>query len=62
MADIIKKEGIDYSQFTLESKKKIASAAAAAVTVKSILDTPLLTDDGSLTEASEQLIQKLTDK
>ncbi len=60
MAGIIRNEGIDYSQFAAESKKKIASAAATAVTIKSILDTPLLNEDGSLTESSEQVIDKLT--
>ena len=61
MADIIQNEGVDYSQFTAESKKKIASAAATAVSIKTILDTPLLTDDGSLTDTSEQVIYKLTE-
>ena len=31
----------------------IASCASVAVSVKSVLDTPLLTDDGLLTEESE---------
>lgn len=61
MDEIIRNEGTDYSQFLIESKKKIASAAATAVTIKSILDTPLLNEDGSLTEASQQVIQKLTE-
>ena len=61
MSEIIRNEGIDYSTFTMESKKKIASAAATAVTIKSILDTPLLNEDGSLTESSGQIIQKLTE-
>ncbi len=60
MNEIIKNEGIDYSLFTAESKKKIASAAATAVTIKTILDTPLLDEDGSLTESSQQVIHKLT--
>ena len=38
---------------TPESKKAIASCASVAVSVKSVLDTPLLTDDGLLTEESE---------
>ena len=59
MTEIIQKEGVDYSQFTAESKKKIASAASVAVSIKTILDTPLLTDDGSLTNSSEQVIYKL---
>jgi len=61
MDNIIRNEGIDYSRFTAENKKKIASAAATAVTIKSILDTPLLNEDGSLTESSEQVINKLTE-
>ena len=60
MDRIIRNEGVDYSQYTQDSKKKIASAAATAVTIKSILDTPLLNEDGSLTESSEQVIHKLT--
>lgn len=61
MDKIIKTEGVDYSLFTPESKKKIASTAATAVTIKSILDTPLLNEDGSLTDSSEQVIHKLTE-
>ena len=61
MDKIIENEGVDYSKFQLESKKKIASAAATAVTIKSILDTPLLKEDGSLTENSDAVIHKLTE-
>ena len=60
MAEIIQNEGVDYSQFAAESKKKIASAAAVAVSIKTILDTPLLTDDGSLTETSAQVVYQLS--
>ncbi len=60
MNEIIRNEGTDYSQFSADSKKKIASAAATAVTIKSILDTPLLNEDGSLTESSEQVITRLS--
>ncbi len=52
MKTIIKNEGIDYSLYSTESKKIIASAASAAVTVKAVLDTPVLTEDGNLTEKS----------
>lgn len=60
MADILRNEGIDYSRFTPESKKKIASAASMAVTIKSILDTPLLDAEGELTQESGALVGKLT--
>ena len=52
MERIINDEGTDYSQFSDESKRIIACAASAAVTVKAVLDTPILTEDGSLTEKS----------
>ena len=56
MEDIVKEEGDDYRQFQPESKKAIASCAAVAVTIKSVLDTPILTDDGLLTEESETTV------
>ena len=53
MSDIVKAEGDDYSCYSADSKKIIASCASVAVSIKSVLDTPLLTDDGLLTDASE---------
>ena len=53
MGDIVKAEGNDYSCYSVESKKIIASCASVAVSIKTVLDTPLLTDDGLLTDASE---------
>ncbi len=60
MEDVIKTEGIDYSLYKPESKKVIASAASLAATIKSVLDTPILSDDGSLTDASAVLEGNLT--
>lgn len=54
MEDIIKSEGDDYRAYRSDSKKVIASCASVAVSVKSVLDTPLLTDDGLLTDESEK--------
>lgn len=54
MEDIVKTEGYDYSKYSSESKKVIASCASIAVSIKSVLDTPLLTDDGLLTDDSER--------
>lgn len=53
MEDIFETEGEDYRLYCPESKKVIASCASIAVSIKSVLDTPILTDDGLLTEASE---------
>lgn len=52
MEEIVEQEGEDYRAYSVESKKVIASCASVAVSVKSVLDTPLLTDDGLLTEES----------
>ena len=62
MEDIIKTEGNDYRLYSSDSKKTIASCAAIAVTIKSILDTPLLTDDGLLTGESETTISLVQNK
>lgn len=52
MEDIVKYEGDDYSKYSDDSKKIIASAAATAVSIKTVLDTPLLTEEGLLTDES----------
>jgi len=57
MEDIIESEGEDYRNYTAESKKVIASCASIAVTIKTVLDTPLLTDDGLLTDTSATTVQ-----
>ncbi len=56
MDQVIKESGIDYSAFSADQKKLIASTASMAVTIKGVLDTPLLTQDGDLTEESEKLL------
>lgn len=53
MEDIVKNEGDNYRSYSDSSRKTIASCASVAVSVKSVLDTPLLTDDGLLTDESE---------
>lgn len=58
MEDIIKTEGEDYSRYTGASKKTIASCASVAVSIKGVLDTPMLTDDGLLTPESEVTVSK----
>lgn len=54
MEDIFATEGDDYRLYQPESKKVIASCASVAVSIKSVLDTPILTDDGLLTEESDK--------
>ena len=59
MEDIVKNEGDDYKNYSVESKKIIASAAATACSIKAVLDTPILYEDGSLTDESAQLAGKV---
>lgn len=54
MEDIVASEGEDYRAYSDDSKKIVASCASVAVSVKSVLDTPLLTDDGLLTDVSAE--------
>ena len=56
MEDIVKTEGYDYSSYSPESKKAIASCASIAVSIKSVLDTQMLTDDGLLTDESAGVV------
>ena len=59
MQDIIDKEGTDYRAYQPDSKKAIAAAATTACTIKSVLDTPILTAEGELTEVSEKVSGKI---
>lgn len=56
MEDIVSEEGINYPDYSQESKKIIGSCASFAVTVKAVLETPILTDDGLLTNESEKTV------
>jgi len=60
MQDIIEAEGTDYRTYKAESKSAIAAAASTACTIKSILDTTILTESGELTEASEKITNKIS--
>ena len=62
MQDIVETEGVDYRAYTLESKKAIAAAASTACTIKAVLDTPILTPEGELTEASENVTKEIGER
>ena len=61
MEDIVKTEGDDYSKYSTDSKKCIASCVSIAVSIKSVLDTQILTDDGLLTDASGDTVVSAED-
>lgn len=56
MIHIIETEGTDYSKYSIESKKTIVAVVSNVASIKSVLDTPILTDDGELTEESGKKI------
>lgn len=62
MGDVITEEGTDYSCYSVESKRVIAAAASLASTIKAVLDTPILTEDGSVTEESATVVGTIEQK
>ena len=59
MEAIVEQEGVDYAKYSVESRKVIASAAATAISIKAVLDTPILTAEGVVTDESETVTAKL---
>jgi len=59
MKHIVETEGNDYRLYKPESKKIIAMTASTAVSIKSILDTPILNKDGAITEESEEVSKRI---
>ncbi|MCF0116060.1 MAG: hypothetical protein HUJ56_11985 [Erysipelotrichaceae bacterium] len=59
MKDVIAAEGTDYRTYSVDSKKVIMAAASSAASIKAVLDTPILTEDGELTPESESINEKI---
>lgn len=57
MSEIIKDRGTDFREFSEVEKKIVAEAMAMAGAIKSILDTPILNDNGNLTPESGKIIE-----
>lgn len=55
LEEVINKEGTDYSIFTSKAKNAVAAAVSMAATVKAVLDTAILTEEGDLTQESESM-------
>lgn len=56
LVHIIAQKGEDWNAFSKEDKKVVASVAMTAKTLKVIMDTPLLHEDGSLAEESQKIM------
>jgi hypothetical protein len=62
MRTIINEKGTDYGEFSREEKKVIGMAASTAKAIKSVLDTPILTEEGKLTDESKQIAVSIQQK
>ena len=60
MEDVVREEGTDYRMYRPESKKKIAIAASTAKSIKAVLDTSILTEEGGLTGESEEVGERIS--
>lgn len=61
LEEVLKREGDDYRAYSPDAKKTVASCASVAVSIKALLDTPILTDDGLLTPESERVAGELAE-
>lgn len=59
LEQIIEKSGTDYSKFCLQDKHAVAKAYAIAGAIKSVLDTPILSKDGKLTNESTAKVTEI---
>ena len=59
MEDIIKNEGEDYRNYSAESKKIIMKTVSTAGSIKAVIDTPILNEEGALTIESEEISTKI---
>lgn len=57
MTQIIAKRGTDFRDYSDNEKEVVAEAMAMAGAIKSILDTPILDDDGNLTPESGEMVE-----
>ena len=57
LEEVINEFGTDYGSYSEDAKKVVASNIKLTQTIKAILDTPILTDDGSISEESTKLLE-----
>ena len=57
MKDTLYQNGLDWNQYTSEQKAIIHRAFLMAQVVKGIIDTPILSEDGELTEKSLEIVK-----
>jgi len=61
MEEFFKNEGDDFSKYSPDAKRAVTAAATTVKSIKAVLDTPMLTKDGELTEESHQIEMKMNE-
>lgn len=56
LAQIIQTSGTDFSEYSKDEKAVVAANLSLAKAIKAVLDTPILTEDGNLTEESQAIV------
>ncbi|WP_405378538.1 hypothetical protein [Phascolarctobacterium sp.] len=54
---IIQNTGCDYRKYDLQEKQVVAGSLSTLTSIKAILDTPILSENGTLTPESQQIAQ-----
>lgn len=57
--DIIRTQGTDFRSYSPNSKKTLSGICATVQSIKSVIDTPILTEDGKLTPEAEKLADNM---
>ena len=56
LEDVLATQGEDYLQYSDAARSVVLRSATLAGSVKALLDTPILTADGALTDDSERIL------
>lgn len=62
MRQITQTKGCDYSYYTEEEQNVLAMALSLATAIKGVLDTPILDEDGKVTEESEDVHARASER
>ena len=62
MEQAIQAHGTDFRSFSDDEKHAVAGAVSIAGAIKAVLDTPILTEDGKLTEESAKIAEDISQK
>lgn len=62
LEDVITNEGTDYGKYTDDAKQSVAATVSMASSIKAVLDTSILDDEGNITVESEEVVKDVNDK